>query len=221
MLRVCVIGPGNIDFHFFELLKMPQKKFWHHAEQIAQALTESGVEIVLLPDFGVSFEVAKQFRQKSNRQILGTVPFSDTNFGIAHLKPQMEEKIGKKKLFDNFIDTHDWYKQDMSICIFGDVVLMLGNSLGTMRDLTAGFYLYKLFSGGKKTVSVLREKIHGEARAGGARPFSVIVYQPFFKEKLNSEIEKYIQQMGCQIFYAKNAAEIKKSIAQLEQARLK
>lgn len=220
MLRVCLIGPGDIDYHFFDFLKISQKRFWNHLEQIAKALAESEVEIVLLPDRGVSFEVAKQFRPKSNRQILGTVPFSDSDFGIEHLKPQMGEKIGERNVFDDFIDTGNWYKQDMAICIFGDAVLMLGNSLGTMRDLTAGFYLHKLFSGAKRTIAVLREKIHDEARAGGACPFSVIVYQPFFKEKLGAEIEMHIKKMGCLIFYAKNAADIKRALAELEQAKL-
>ena len=149
MLRVNLIGAGDIKFHYFELLKIPEDKFHKQVGDIAKALQESDVEIVLLPDRGVSFEVAKKYKEFDGRRVYGTVPVSDKDFGIGHLKQYIEAEVNSKKVFDEIIDTQNWYKQDLTHCVYGDVVLMLGNSLGSLGELVYGYYLYKLFVGDK------------------------------------------------------------------------
>ena len=113
-------------------------------------------------------------------------------------------------IVDEIIDTDNWYKQDMINAILGDVVLMLGNSLGSLREITAGFYLYKLFQGEKPKVDVTNKRIHKDAVAGDNIPFTLLIYKPFFKKKLNYEIEVYIKKSKGQIFYIKNARHLKK-----------
>ena len=215
MLRVVLIGAGDIKFHYSNLLSIPNDEFNKHVEGIAKALQEAGVEIVLLPDRGISFEVAKRYKGFGGSKVIGTVPKSDNVFGIKHLKPYMESKVNGKKIFDEFIDTDNWYKQDMSICLFGDLILMLGNSLGTMRDLVAAYYLYKLFAGDKPEVKIKRKAIHPEARGGENVPFSLIVYQPFLKEKLDYEIEAYIKKLNGNIYYAKSPSDIRDIIKRI------
>jgi len=50
MLRTVLIGAGDIKFHYFELLKISEEKFYEEVEKIGKTLAESGCEIVLLPD---------------------------------------------------------------------------------------------------------------------------------------------------------------------------
>jgi len=218
MLRVSLIGAGDIKFHYFDLLKIPEDKFYKQVDEIAKALREAEVEIVLLPDRGISFEVAKKYKEFGGRKVYGTVPLSDKDFGIAHLKPYIDAEIHGKKIFDEIIDTQNWYKQDLTCCIYGDVILMLGNSLGSLGELVYAYYLYKLFVGDKPEVKAKKKAIHSEVRAGEKVPFSVIAYEPFLKEKLNYEIEAYIRKLKGEIYYIKSAAEIKRTIEKISSS---
>ncbi len=215
MLRVSIIGAGDFKFHYFDLLKIPEDKFHKDVEEIAKSLLETKVEIVLLPDRGVSFEVAKLYKKFGGQKVYGTVPVSDKDFGIVHLKQYINAEIHGRKIFDEIINTQNWYKQDLTHCIYGDIVLMLGNSLGSLGELVYGYYLYKLFVGDKPEVKAKKKKIHSEVRAGEIVPFSVIVYEPFFKERLNYEIEAYIRKLKGEIYYVKSPAEIKRTIEKI------
>lgn len=215
MLRVSLIGAGDIKYHYFDLLRIQKEDFYEQVKEIAKALQEAGTEIVLLPDRGVSFEVAKKYKEFGGKKVWGTVPLSDKDFGISHLKPYIEATANNKKIFDDFIDTQNWYKQDLTHCIYGDVVLMMGNSLGSLGELVYGYYLYKLFIGDKPEVKTKKKSIHPEVRAGEIVPFSVIVYEPFLKEKLNYEIEEYIRKLNGKVYYAKSPAEIKKALEEI------
>ncbi|MCD6590612.1 MAG: hypothetical protein J7K72_01425 [Candidatus Aenigmarchaeota archaeon] len=216
VLRVSLIGAGNIRYHYYNLLKINEEEFKKEIEKIAKTLANSGYEIVLLPDRGISFEIAKEFKKLSKGKVIGTVPLSDKDFGINHLKPYVGAEVNGRKVFDEFIDTNNWYKQDLTHCIFGDVILMLGNSLGSLGELVYGFYLYKLFIGDKPEVKAKRKAIHPEARAGEKVPFSVVVYEPFIKERLNFEIEAYIKKLNGNIYYVKNSEELKEVLEKIK-----
>jgi hypothetical protein len=127
------------------------------------------------------------------------------DFGIKHLKRYVDYTVNGKKLIDEVIDTDNWYKQNLTHCIFGDVVMMLGTSLGSLGELAFGFYLYKLLKGDKPGVKIKQKIIHPEVRAGTSRPISLIVYMPFIKEKLSTEIEAYVGN----IHYVESASKIK------------
>ena len=215
-LRVCLIGAGDIKFHYFNLLGIKEEIFEKEIENIAKSLVDEGCEIVLLPDRGVSFEVSKKYKELGGRKVVGTVPLSDKDFGIKHLEPYMKSEIEGKKIFDEFIDTNNWYKQDLTHCIFGDIILMLGISLGSLGELVYGFYLYKLFIGDKPEVKAKRKAIHPEARAGEKVPYSVIIYEPFIKERLNYEIETYIRKLNGAVYYVKNSEELKETLRKIK-----
>ena len=208
MLRVNLIGPGDINYHFFKLLKIPKNQLYKQIENIAKSLVETKTELVLLPDRGICFEIAKKYKKLNGKKVIATVPLSNKDFEIKHLKDYINAKVKNKKIFDKFIDTNTWYKQDLTHCLFGDVVLMLGNSLGTLGELVYGYYLYKLFVGDKPEVQPKKKKIHPEVRAGEKVPFSVIVFQPFLKEKLNYEIEAYIRKLKGEIYYVNSSKEL-------------
>lgn len=217
MLRIVLIGVGDLKFHYQELLKISEQKLNSEIETIAKTLAVSGNEIVLLPDWGINFEVAKKFKEFGGKKTIATIPFSDTDFGIKNLEPYMNAQVNGKKLFDETIDTGSWYKQDMTCCLLGDVVLMLGSSLGSIGELVYGYYLYKLFFKQKPKVEAMKQKINPQIRAGESIPFSVICYKPFLKEKLNYEIEEYIKKLDGKIYYVNNAVELKEILLRLKR----
>lgn len=67
---VILLGPGNIEYHFFKLLEIPEEKLYGDIKEIAKALCESSVEIVLLPDKGISFEIAKEYRKLRGKKFI-------------------------------------------------------------------------------------------------------------------------------------------------------
>jgi len=213
MLRICLIGPGNIKFHFNSLLGMSDDEFEKHIEGIAGVLREH--EIVLLPDRGVSFEIAKRYKELKGKKVIATIPLKDKDFGIKHLEKYINYETNGTKLFDKQIDTGDWYKQHMTLCLFGEVIFMLGNSLGSLAELSCGFYLYKLLVGDKPEVKAKIEKINTEIMAGINKDFAVIIYSPFMKEKLPEEIESYIKKSGGKVIYADNPEAIKLALQSL------
>ena len=63
-MRLALIGPGDIELHYQKLLKIPKAKFNSEVEKIAQSIVNSGLEIECLPDRGISFQIAKLYKQK-------------------------------------------------------------------------------------------------------------------------------------------------------------
>ncbi len=206
-MRISLIGPGDIEFHYHKILRIPEAKFESELEKIAQVLADSECEIELLPDKGISLEIAKLYRQKNGKRIIGTVPQADKTFGIKHLEPYINETINGKLLFDEIIDTENWFKHDLIKGLLGDAILYLGASPGTNGELNYAIYLYKLLKGRKEGVSIAGKFIHPEIRADNS--FSVFVYSPFLKKgKLSEEDEEYMKKFGINLVYIKDPKQL-------------
>ncbi|MFA4907270.1 MAG: hypothetical protein WC602_03295 [archaeon] len=216
MLRVCLIGPGDMQYHYGALLGIPEGEFSAEIEGIAKSLADAGVEIVLLPDAGAAFEVAKEYKRSGGTKAIGTLPVSDSDFGIKHLQKFVEEQAEGKKVIDETIDTGNWYKQDICHCLFGDVVLVLGNSLGSMGELAYGYYFYNLFALAKDGMESAKQKIGAEIKAGTRIKFTTIIYEPFVKELMNIEMERYIIKCGGEVLYVKTPEELLELLKGLE-----
>ena len=185
-MRLALIGPGDIEFHFQRLLKIQEKKFNSELEKIAKSLVNSGVEIEFLPDRGISFEIAKLYKQNNGKKIIGAVPKSDKTFGIKHLEPYINMRVNEKPFFDSFINTDNWFKHDLIKGLLGNALLCLGDSPGTSGELNYAIYLYKLLSGRKEGVETCGKYIHPEIMA--SKNFTIFVYSPFFiNKKLSNE----------------------------------
>lgn len=210
-MRLSLIGPGDIEFHYQKLLKFSKEKFESELEKIAGAIADSGMEIEFLPDRGISFEIAKVYRMKSGKRIIGAIPKSDKTFGIEHLKEFIEYKINNRPLFDEIIDTENWFKHDLIKGLLGDAVFYLGSSPGTNGELNYAVYLYKLMQGNKKGIEIAGKYIHPEIRAG--KNFTIFTYSPFLiGGKLKTEDEKYMQKFGINLIYIKNPNQLKKEL---------
>jgi len=210
-MRISLIGPGDIDFHYQKILKIPKRKFQSELEEIAQSLANSNVEIELLPDRGVSIEIAKLYKQKGGKKVVGAVPKSDKTFGIEHLKPYIEEKVNDKPLFNQIINSGDWFKHDLIKGLLGNAILYLGSSPGTDGERQYAVYLYKLISRFKEGVEISGKKIHPEIRAG--KNFTIFVYKPFLKAgKLPYEDEAYLKKFNITLVYVNNPKQLKNQL---------
>jgi len=216
-MKVVLIGAGDVKFHFNELLKINNNNLDIHLQNIAAVLKETKSLPVALADRGILFDLVKKFKESGGEKVVGLAPLSDNTFGISHMEEFINAKVNGKKVFDEIIDTGDWYKQDMTHCLFGDVILVLGLTTGSLGELSYGYYLYKLIGGFKEGVKAKGTNIHKQIIAGTKVPLHTIVYSPFVKDKLPFEIEKYVEKFGCKVFYVKDAVGLKQVLKNLEK----
>ncbi len=210
-MRLSLIGPGDIEFHYQNLLGIPKKQFESELEKIAKALVDSNVEIEFLPDRGVSLEIAKLYKQKHGKRVIGAIPKSDKTFGIEHLKEHIEAKVNGKPLFDETVDTENWFKHDLIKGLLGEATLYLGSSPGTNGELNYAVYLYKLMTGNKKGIEIAGKYIHPEIRAG--KDYTIFVYSPFLIGGiLKKEDEEYIRKFNINLIYIKNPEQLKEEL---------
>lgn len=205
-MKVVLIGFGDLDFHA-KMIGITKTKLNKLIGEIALALVESNSEIVLLPDKGVCFEIAKKYKKLGGKKVIGVVPKSDIDFGIKHLKEYIEFKVNGKNLFDEIINSGTWYKENLTHCLFGEKILFLGKSLGAVGELCFGYYLFRLFNMRKK-INVIDNKYYSQFLAGRNVSFDTIVFLPFNKTKIDYEIEKYIEGTNSKIFYVNNSNEL-------------
>ena len=216
-MKVSLIGAGDVKFHFNELLKINNDTLNVHIENIATVLKETRAIPVALADRGILFDLVKKFKEIGGEKAIGLAPLSDNTFGTSHMEEFIESKVNGKKVFDELVNTGDWYKQDMTHCLFGDVILVLGLTTGSLGELSYGYYLYKLIGGFKKGVETKGKNIHPQIIAGENIPLHTIIYLPFVKDKLPFELEKYIEKFGAKVFYVKDSVELKKVLKDLEK----
>lgn len=213
---ISLIGPGNIELHYQKFLKIPLKKFNSELEKIAQSIVNSKIELECLPDRGISFQIAKLYKQKGGKKVIAVIPKSDKTFGIKHLEPYINEKIDDKPIFDQIINSGDWFKHDMTKGLFGHAILCLGSSKGTDLERNGAEYLYKLMSGNKEGVETAGKFIHPEIKAG--KNFTIFIYSPFLKnKKLSPEDEFYSKQYNINLVYIKNPKQLKEELIKFQK----
>lgn len=74
-MRISLIGAGDFEYHYHNLLGLEKDYFDNEVKQIAKTLVESDFELVLLPDRGICFEIAKLYKKFGGKKVLGTVRF--------------------------------------------------------------------------------------------------------------------------------------------------
>lgn len=216
MLRISLIGPGDINFHFYKLLKLSKKRLQSELKEIAKVLAKSNIEIELTPCEGVSFEIAKEYKRQGGIKVIASVPKSDKAYGIKHLEPYLKTKINGKKLIDKEINTGDWRQQNRLKALLGDIILLLGTSPGTNLEANYGIYLFKLMNKFKKGIKNAKY-LHPEIKAGKNIPYTFLIYSPFLKnKKLSPEIETYMKKYRINLSYIKSPKELKEKLRKLK-----
>lgn len=216
-LRISLLGPGDIEAHFYELMGFSKNRFESEIESIAKTLANENIEIELLPDKGTSLEIAKKYKDYGGKKVIATIPKSDKDFGIKHLKESIETKINKKPLFDEKINTGDWYKHDLTKGLFGNAILYMGIAPGSEIEFDGATYIYKLIKGLKKYIETPAEKIHPELKAGKETSLKMLIYSPFIKSgKLSEEIEFYLNKYEIPFYYIHNSKELKEKLQEIK-----
>lgn len=119
-------------------------------------------------------------------------------------------------MFDEIIDSGDWFKHDLIKGLLGNAILCLGSSPGTDGERQYAVYLYKLISRLKDGVEVSGKRIHPDICAG--KNFTIFVYKPFLKSgKLPEEDEEYAKKFGINLVYVSNAKQLKNELIALSK----
>ena len=214
MTVISILGPGNVEYYYEELQKIPKKDVVKHIRGISKVLAETKAEIEFLADKGTAFDIGILYKEFKGKKIISVNPLSDKVVGIGHIKPFIEYRINNKPLIDKIIDGGDWPKTNQLKGLYGDAILYLGKTLGTDLELNNAAYIYKWHHKNKKYPLKL---LHSEIRAGKKFPLTIIVYSPFLKSgKLEYETEQYLKKEEIRLVYAKSPAGLKKIIEKLK-----
>ena len=207
-LRISIIGPGDIKYHYQKLLKIKEKVLKNHINNIAKTIVKSNNSIALVPDKGICLEIAKSYKKQGGKQTLAIVPKDDKKYGIKHLKQNIKEK----GLFDKIINSKTWQEQLFNLCLYGDICLYLGSSIGSNAELLASVYRYNKLNKFKKN----KKKFDKEIRVGLKIPLTFMIYTPFLKSKrLPAETEAYLKKFGVKLEYIKSSKQLKEKLQRL------
>lgn len=214
MATISIIGPGNVEFYYEKLQKFSREKIEKEIKKIAKALVKTNSTIELLPDKGIAFDIAVEYKLENGKTVIGTAPLSDKHVGVKHLEKHINFKLGNKKLFDKIQNSKDWQKANQVKGLFGDIILYLGNTFGTQLELNSSCYMYKWHHKNKKFPL---SKINKHLKAGKKFPLTIIVYSPFLKSgKLEYETEQYLKKEGINLIYVNSGNKLKKAISKLK-----
>ncbi len=209
--RLSVIGIGDIP-QYSKLFHVDSEFFDKRLDNLANELAKGEYELICVPDRGFSYELAKRVVSQTGRSVIGVAPLSDTEFGVKHIQEYLQSKVDGKLVLDPIIDSLSWYKHNFLAPLTGDASLILGLSLGTLIEISASLYMYKLFMKKKPGVEADPTSIMKNIRAGTRGPFTLILYKPFMLSDLPLEIYKYADYIGARIVKIRSAAEIHKHL---------
>ena len=206
-MQISLIGPGKIELHYQKLLSISLEEFNNHIKGISKALVNANIELDFLPDTGVNLEIAKKYKELGGKKVTGVIPESDIDFGVKHLEQYKSIQVNNRPLFDEFVDSENWYKHNSIKTLFGNACLYLGNSPGTEWERNAGTYLYYLMKGMKKDLKISLKKLNPSLNAD--ENFTFFIYSPFLKTgKLSFEDEFYLKEYGIALEYIKDTKDL-------------
>jgi len=156
-MKVSLLGAGDVS-KISRHTSMSEPELNTLIEDIAGLLVEKQVDIVIIPNRGIPLEIAKKYKEKSGKKILGVIPTQDKDYGLAHIEeflPIVDEKL----------DVDSWYDADGKVAAFGDICLTIGMSPGVIRALTALKFHYKYKNSQTKLIifrNTLSKELHKE-----------------------------------------------------------
>jgi len=134
-MRISILGTGDLN-KISRHTNLSEEELQELIKQIATILAQKGYELVIIPNQGIPFEIAKIYKQQGGKKVLGVVPTKDKDYGLNHIKEFLS-------LIDEKIPVDSWYDADGKIAAFGDICISIGLSPGVLRALTALKFHYK------------------------------------------------------------------------------
>ena len=127
-------------------------------DDIAQLLVDKKAEMVIIPNRGIPLDIAKRYKEKGGKKVLGVIPIQDKDYGLGHIKEFLP-------IVDERIDVDSWYDADGKVAAFGDICITVGMSPGVIRALTALKFHYKYKKSKTKLIifkNTISKKLHKE-----------------------------------------------------------
>jgi hypothetical protein len=177
-MKVSVLGSGDI-LKICKYGKMKKRDINNLLEGIGKILAKYRVEIVIIPDRGVPYIVAKFYKKYGGTKVIGLIPPGKDKFGIEHIKPQLH-------IVDEKIKVPSWYHADGEVAASGDIALCVGFSPGVMRDIAA-LKFHRKFLGNKTKLVIFNNTISSRLHPEVEEELDVI-----YIEKL-SELEEILK----------------------------
>ena len=76
-LRITIIGPGDIKYHYQKLLKIREKTLKKHINNLGKVIANSNNSIAIVPDKGICLEIARSYKKQQGKQALAVIPKDD------------------------------------------------------------------------------------------------------------------------------------------------
>ncbi len=185
-MRLALIGPSDMDYYACEILGVSKEELFKRLEGVVEQVGP-GKDLLLLAAPGIAKEFSSRYKKKYGCSVWATMPKQDTYFGTDMLDDDCQ-------LYDEIIDSGTWFEQDLLHALYGDAVLMLGTSLGTLGELVYGIYCFDLL---KKGIGKRKE----EMIALNHEKLQIHVAMSLMPSKLDVAIEKYGREKGAVFHY--------------------
>jgi hypothetical protein len=156
-MKISLLGAGDVS-KISRYTSMQEPVLNKLIDDLAELFVEKQAELVIIPNRGIPLEIAKKYKEKSGKKILGVIPTQDKDYGLSHIKEFLS-------VVDEKLDVDSWYDADGKIAAFGDTCLTIGMSPGVIRALTALKFHYKYRKSKTKLIifrNTLSKELHKE-----------------------------------------------------------
>src|SRR3989338_6154628 len=99
-MKLSIIGSSSKDT-ILKNSKISQEDLNALISQLGTYAASLAAELIIVPDEGIPFEVAKAYKDAGGHQLVGIVPLWDKKFGIEHIREFLS-------ILDKKVDVQSW-----------------------------------------------------------------------------------------------------------------
>ena len=156
-MKVSLFGSGDIS-KIQRFSKLSEEEVKKLIEDVGKLLAEKKVELVIVPSRGISYDVAKVYKEHKGPKIIGAIPKDDKDYGIKHIEEY-------RHISDKEINIGDWYDLNGRLAAQGDLSICIGLSGGGICNIAMLKYHYKYLGSKTKLIifeNTISSKLHAE-----------------------------------------------------------
>jgi hypothetical protein len=155
-MKLSILGTGDIGKipRYTDISKQKLERLLYN---IAYLIVKKGHEIVIIPDKGIPYKIAKLYKKLEGKKIYGLVPIKDETY-----KNNTSKYMN---IIDSKINFNTWRDVSSEIIGAGEICIILGMSCGIMREVSAFKYKIKYHNSKTKILwfkNTLSSPIHPE-----------------------------------------------------------
>ena len=143
-MKISIFGSGDINkiIKYSETNEEELKKL---LEDLGKFLVKKNVEIVIVPSRGISYDIAKIYKDNGGKKVIGLIPKEDKQYGLNHIKEYMD-------IIDEEINIGNWYDLNGKIAAYGDLAICIGLSGGSICNIAMLKYHHKYLKNKTKLI---------------------------------------------------------------------